>query len=244
MSAATSATAGGGAPPAERPGYPLRIEGELQPDLSRWLWLVKWLLAIPHVFVLFFLWIAFFVLTVGAFFAILFTGRYPRGLFDFNVGVLRWSWRVAFYASSAIATDRYPPFTLERTDYPATLEVDYPERLSRGLVLVKWWLLAIPQYIIVAIFGSGLWGFSGWLGGWDNWGSGWGWGNWGGGLIGLLVLIAGVVLLFTGRYPRDLFRLIMGFNRWCYRVLAYAALMRDEYPPFRLDPGGRERGDD
>ena len=108
MSAATSASAGGGAPPAERPGYPLRIEGELQPDLSRWLWLVKWLLAIPHFIVLFFLWIAYFVLTVGAFFAILFTGRYPRGIFDFNVGVLRWSWRVAFYASER---DRAPTAT-------------------------------------------------------------------------------------------------------------------------------------
>jgi hypothetical protein len=244
MSTSTPAPPGDGAPPNERPGYPLRIEGDLQPDLSRWLWLVKWLLAIPHLFLLVFLWIAFFVLTVGAFFAILFTGRYPRGLFDFNVGVLRWSWRVAFYGSSAIGTDRYPPFTLERTDYPATLEVDYPERLSRGLVLVKWWLLAIPQYVIVAIFGSGLWGFSGWLdpGGWDEWGWG-GWGNWGGGLIGLLVLIAGLVLLFTGRYPRDIFRLVMGLNRWSYRVFVYAALMRDEYPPFRLDPGGRERGD-
>ncbi len=239
MSAATSATA-----PPERPGYPLSIEGELQPDLGRWLWLIKWLLAIPHFIVLVFLWIAYFVLTVAAFFAILFTGRYPRGIFDFNVGVLRWTWRVAFYGSSAIATDRYPPFTLERTDYPATLEVEYPERLSRGLVLVKWWLLAIPQYIIVAIFGSGLWGFSGLLDGGGNWGSSWGsWGNWGGGLIGLLVLIAGFVLLFTGRYPRDLFSLIMGLNRWSYRVLAYVSLMRDEYPPFRLDAGGRERGD-
>jgi hypothetical protein len=214
--------------------YPVRLEGRLDEPLSRWLWLVKWLLAIPHYILLVFLWIAFFVLTAVAFFAILFTGRYPRGIFDFNVGVLRWSWRVAFYSYSALGTDRYPPFTLgPEPEYPATLEILYPERLSRGLVLVKWWLLAIPHFLVVGVFGGG-WAFGGWW--WWSWGDWDGWNfTWGGGLIGLLVLFAGVYLLFTGRYLRDVFDFVLAMNRWIYRVWAYAALMRDEYPPFRLD---------
>jgi hypothetical protein len=211
--------------------YPLRLTGELSPRLSRGLWLVKWLLAIPHFVVLFFLWIAFAVVSVVAFFAILFTGRYPRGLFDFNVGVLRWSWRVGFYSYSALGTDEYPPFTLgDVPDYPARLEVDYPESLSRGLVLVKWWLLALPHYLVVAVFVGGAW--AAWAG------SDWTWGS--GGLVGLLVLFAGVALLFTGRYPQSLYRFVLGMNRWVFRVAAYAALMTDVYPPFRLDMGGQE----
>src|SRR5690349_307490 len=194
--------------------YPLQLSGELAPNLSRGLWLVKWLLAIPHFIVLFFLWIAFVVVSVIAFFAILFTGRYPRGLFDFNVGVLRWSWRVGFYSYSALGTDRYPPFTLaDVPDYPARLEVEYPASLSRGLVLVKWWLLALPHYLIIGVFtGSAFAGYSQ-----AHHGTAW---AYGGGLIGLLVLIAGIVLLFAGRYPRGLYDLVLGLNRWVFRVVA------------------------
>ena len=99
--------------------YPVDLTGTLDPGLTRWQWLLKWLLAIPHYVILFFLWIAYFVVSVIAFFAILFTGRYPRGLFEFNSGVLRWSWRVGFYSYSALGTDRYPPFALGPADYPA-----------------------------------------------------------------------------------------------------------------------------
>jgi hypothetical protein len=203
-------------PPA-RPDYPLRLRGELDPEASRWLWLLKWMLVLPHVVVLALLWIAAFFVTVCAGFAILATGRYPRGMFDFSVGVLRWTWRVSFYATGAFGTDRYPPFSL-RSDpsYPADLEVAYPKQLSRGLVLVKWWLLAVPQYLIVTVLSGG-------------------WGDWHAGLIPLLVIIAAVIRLFTGAYPHQLFKLVMGLNRWVYRVAAYGLLMTDCYPPFRLD---------
>jgi len=213
--------------------YPVRLDGHVDPAISRWMWLVKWVLVIPHAIVLVFLWLAAFVMTVIAGFAILFTGRYPRSIFDFNVAVMRWTWRVAFYAMSAFATDQYPPFTLHvAPDYPAQFAVDYPDHLSRGLVLVKWWLLAIPQLIIVGIFAGG-WGI-GWTGSARAAG--------GGGLIAILAFVAGVILLFRGRYPQQLFDFIMGLNRWCYRVLAYVFLMRDEYPPFRLDMGGTDPG--
>ncbi len=213
--------------------YPVRLEGRLEPGLSRWLWLIKWILVIPHLIVLGVLWLAVLVLTMGAAVAILVTGRYPRDIFAFVVGVMRWSWRVGFYASSAFGTDRYPPFSLAAdASYPADFDVAYPEHLSRALVLVKWWLLAIPQYIIVGLFTGGGVTFTG------HWPPQW----WfvGGGAIGILVVASGVVLLFTGTYPAPLFDVVMGMDRWSARVACYALLLRDEYPPFRFDAGGAD----
>ena len=217
---------------------PVRLYGELDPNLSRWLWLVKMFLAVPHYIVLAFLWVAFGVATAVAALAILFTGRYPRSLFDFNVGVLRWNWRVGFYVYAALGTDRYPPFTLARADYPADIDVSYPETPSRGLVPVKW-LLAIPHLLIVGLLASTIlpywWTETDWSSGLQPIG--------GYSVLNLLVVIAGFFLLVTGSNPRGLFDLLMGINRWLYRVLTYVALMHDEYPPFRLDQGQYETGD-
>lgn len=196
--------------------YPLTLQGTLTEPLSRWLFLIKWLLVLPHLVVLAFLFLGAFVAWLIALFAILFTGRYPKPLFDYTVGVLRWAWRVGFYSYQALGTDKYPPFTLASRDtYPADLKVAYPERLSRGLVLVKWWLLAIPHYLIISILQGG---------------TGYRWG----GLQLLLVLFAAIANLCTGRYPQDLWVLVMGINHWVYRVAAYVLLMTDRYPPFRL----------
>lgn len=202
--------------------HPLRLEARIDAPLSRWMWLVKWFLALPHVVVLAFLWVGFVFATLAAFVARLFTGRYPRGLFGYTAGVLRWSWRVQAYAFGPLSTDRYPPFTLgEAPDYPARLELAYPEEPGRrGLPLIGWWLIGIPQYVIAGII----------AGGWGAHVS----------VLSVLVLVAMVLLLVEGAYRPALFDLIMGFNRWALRTTAYAAFMTDVYPPFRLDTGGAE----
>jgi hypothetical protein len=212
-------------------GYPAQLNATLD-NPSRFLWLVKWFLLIPHAVVLMFLWLAVTLLTVVAGVAILFTGVYPRSIFDFNLGVMRWSWRVAYYGVSAFGTDKYPPFSLQaEPDYPARFDVEYPEHLSRGLVLVKWWLLAIPHYLVIAFFAGGV----GYTFGGNRIAAG-------GGLASLLAIVAMVMTAFKGAYPQSLFEFIMGMNRWCFRVLAYVSLMRDEYPPFRFDAGGTDPG--
>ena len=214
---------------------PLRLTGHLDTGVSRGLWLIKWVLAVPHYIVLGFLSFAAVVVTVAAGLTILFTGRYPRPWFDYIVGTMRWHWRVGFYAYAALGTDRYPPFALGRADYPAELDIVYPDRLSRGLVLVKWWLLAIPHLLIVGIITGGGAAAANASNGGDGVTVGFS-------LLGLLVLIAAIGLLFTGRYLPGLFALNVGLNRWVYRVASYVLLLRDQYPPFRLDQGPTEPG--
>ncbi len=189
---------------AGAPGYALRYDVEYPEGLSRWLIFVKWLLAIPHFMILYALGIASGVITFIAFFAILFTKRYPRGLFDFVVNVNRWNANVSGY--TGLFRDEYPPFSWEPGRYAVTYEVDYPEELNRWLPLIKW-LLAIPHVIVLYLLFIGA--FVAWV-------------------------IAWFAILFTGRFPRGLFDFIVGVLRWQYRVNAYTGLLRDEYPPFSL----------
>jgi hypothetical protein len=210
---------------ADEAPYPVQLDARLDESLSRWLWLVKWILAIPHYVVLAILWVAFVLVTIAAFFTILFTGRYPRGMFAFNLGVLRWTWRVAYYATTALGTDRYPPFSLgPEPDYPTSFEVEYPQRLSHWKPLLKW-LFALPHWIVVAAFAGGWGAYSS-----DHWRAG------SPGAITALTFVAVLILLVKTQYPRNLQTLVVGMVRWVARVGVYVALMRDEYPPFRLEP--------
>ncbi len=186
------------------PGYPLRYDVEYPEELSRWLIFVKWLLAIPHFIILYLLLIATSVVTFVAFFAILFTKRYPRGLFDFVVNVDRWSANVMAYLM--LFRDEYPPFSWEPGEYAVTYEVDYMQEMNRWLPLVKW-LLAIPHIIVLGLLFIGA-------------------------LVALI--IAWFAILFTGRFPRGMFDFLVGVHRWNYRVNAYIYLLCDEYPPFSL----------
>lgn len=211
--------------------YPVRVEAHLGETPSRWLWLVKWILLVPHYLALAVLWTGLVVLTVVAYLAVLFTGRYPAAIRAYNVGVLRWSWRVGYYGYQVLGTDRYPPFTLaDVPDYPARLGVDPGRRPPRWLPLVAW-LLAVPHLIVLgALTGATTWSF-------------------GNGdlrvdvplsLVGAVVLVAAFALLFTGRYPAGLRDLLVGIARWSLRVAAYLILLTGRYPPFRLDQGGAE----
>src|SRR5277367_6192565 len=128
---------------------PVRVRSDIDAP-SRRLWLAKWcVLAVPHYPILIGLYLLYPLVTIVAGVAILCTGRYPRPLFDFNVGVLRWSWREMNYRFRMNRTDKYPPFTpASRPDYPGDLEVEYPDRLTNWAALIKWWLLGIPQIIL------------------------------------------------------------------------------------------------
>lgn len=187
------------------PEYPLRYEVEYPEELSRWLIFVKWLLAIPHTIILVALGFATWMMGIVAFFSILFTRHFPRGLFDFIVGVNRWNANVNAYTS--LLRDEYPPFSFDPGIYPVRYDVEYPERLNRWLPLVKW-LLAIPHILILIALGMASL------------------------VVGLIAFFA---ILFTKRYPRGLFDFVVGVERWSLRVNVYTGLMRDEYPSFSLE---------
>ena len=186
--------------------YPVTFDVEYPEELSRWLIFVKWILAIPYFIVLYGLGLVAMALTFIAWFAILFTKRYPRELFDFVVNINRWSANVTAYFS--LLRDEYPPFSWDAGLYPLTYDVEYPEELSRWLIFVKW-ILVIPHIIVMLFL-----------------------------FIGVFIAqtIAFFAILFTKRFPESLFTFLVGVNRWSVRVNAYINLMRDEYPPFSLEP--------
>jgi urea transporter len=195
-----------GPPSGAASDYPVRFDVEYPERLSRWKIFLKWLFAIPHFIIVYLLGIVAGVLILIAFFAILFTKKWPRSLFDFTVMIQRWTFNVYAYAV-LLLRDEYPPFSGDSGEYPLVLEVEYREDLSRWQIFVKW-LLAIPHLLVLAVLGIA---------------------------VSIVVLIAFFAILFTGRYPRGMFDFVVGTTRWYARVNAYAFwLMTDRYPPFSL----------
>jgi Domain of unknown function (DUF4389) len=200
-------------PPPQPSAYPVHVDAERQDEYHRFLPLVKWLLAIPHYLVLLVLGIGVFFAKIIAFFAVLFTRRYPEGIFNFVTGVLRWSWNVTAYVY--LLTDRYPPFSLEeQADYPARLAIEYPsEGVDRWRPLVHW-LLIIPYAIVAGVL---VW------------------------VAGIVALIGVFVILFTKELPEGMFKLILIPYRWQFRSTAYAFFMVTRYPPFEWEETGPTR---
>jgi hypothetical protein len=197
--------------PAQPAGYPVRVEAERQNEYVRFLPLVKWLLAFPHYIVLAFLFLGVAVAHLIAFVAVIFTRTYPRGLFNFIIGVYRWGWRVTAYAG--LLRDQYPPFTLaEDPSYPAYLDVEYPGEgnIDRWRPLVSW-LLVIPYLVVVWLIAI---------------------------IARVATFIALLTVLFTKEIPPVVFNFIVVAQRWGMRGVAYAMFMTTRYPPFDFDELG------
>jgi hypothetical protein len=194
-------------------GYPVEVDAVRQDEYNRFLPFVKWLLAIPHYFVLFFLFVGVFFAKIVAFFAVLITGRAPEGIFSFVTGALRWSWNVSAYVY--LLTDRYPPFALdEDPSYPARFDIAYPaDGVDRWRPLVHW-LLIIPYALIASVLTS---------------------------LAGIVALVGAFVILFTKELPEGMFRMILIPYRWQLRATAYAMFMVTKYPPFEWDEPGERK---
>ena len=192
--------------------YPVDLELLAPAEIARWRPLVHWLLSIPYYVVLYILQLALSVVTLVAWFVILFTGSIPEGMFAFMVAVHRFQWRYSSYF--LFLREPYPPFELTGpaedpgTDPSTRFSVERPEHLSRLLIFVKW-LLALPHFFVLLFLAVG------------------------GAIASLIGFFA---VLITGRWPEGLRAFIVGVHRWAYRVQAYVFLLTDVYPPFRLDP--------
>ncbi len=168
-------------------------------------------IVIPHYFLLFFLMFASIFVVFVSWWAVLFTGQYPRKLFDFIVRVYRWEARVE--ARTIHLADGYPAFGLKQTDSSVQLEIPYPEKLSRGHLIVRTlfgWLYCLIPHGIVLMFRSIA--------------------------TFVLVILAWWVVLFTGNYPKKWHEFNVGTLRWNLRVNAYIIFLSDTYPPFSGKP--------
>jgi hypothetical protein len=192
--------------------YPTQLEFHGRPPIARWRPFVQWLLAIPHLFILYVLTVVRAALTVLAFFTVLWTRRIPRPLFDAIAMTFRYEWRAVSYA--LFLREEYPPFDFQPTatdddaDPHTSVTFAFPEQLSRWQPLVKW-LLAVPHYVVLV----GL------------------------GIAATAVVIAGfLAVLITGMYPQQLRDFLVAVYRYSLRVQSYTGLLTDQYPPFSLRP--------
>ncbi len=184
--------------------YPVRFDCSYPEGGNRFLILARWLLAIPHLVITSILMDLVALFAFFAFFTILFTRRYPEGMFRLAVGFQRWYYNTLAYV---LFHDRYPPFSVDEGEYaPLSFDVERPEQFNRWLPLVKW-LLAIPHYVVVTVLSF---------------------------FALFVYLYVWVAVLVTGRYPRGAFDFLVGVGRWTARMNAYVYLLTDEYPPFSL----------
>ena len=199
---------------ADAGSAPVRLGVEYPEQLSRLHLLLKvflgWLyVGIPHGIILALFSYLTLLLHVVAFIIVLFTGRYPRRIFDIMVGYFAWSARVDAYAN--LMTDRYPPFALTANDYPAAIGIEYPEQVSRLTASLRFFFgilyVGIPHGIALMVLGI---------------------------VAFVLLIVSAFAILFTGKYPRGLFDFIEGVMRWGLRASAYLYLLDDHYPPFSL----------
>ena len=185
----------------------LMYEVDYPQSLSRGLIFIKWLLAFPQAIVLMLFALGMYVVTFISWWAILITGRYPPGLFNFAVNFFRFSANVTAY--TYLLRDEYPPFNGVEGNYPPVrVSLGYTEPLSRWKIFVKGFM-ALPHFVILYFMQAA---------------------------AQVVLFIAFFAILFTGRFPEGMFRFMVGALRWQYRVMAFVLLLTDRYPPFSLDP--------